>query len=66
MESCFKGGIYMINWIALWMKLFGTTTWLHVNIGFWVSMGISALVAITMVIIFWNMKPCKKTENQGK
>ena len=56
----------MINWTALWMKLFGTTTWLHVNIGFWVSMGISTLVAITMVIIFWNMKPCKKTENQGK
>ena len=46
-----------VNWSALWMKMFGTVTWLGCDIGFWVSMGISALVAVLMVIVFWSMKP---------
>ena len=54
-----------MNWTNLWMKLFGTTTWLHVDIGFWVSMGISLLVAIIMVIVFWSMKPYQ-AEKSGK
>ena len=49
-----------MNWANLWMKLFGTTTWLNIDIGFWVSMGISLLIAIIMVIVFWSMKPYQK------
>ena len=53
-----------MNWANLWMKLFGTTTWLHVDIGFWVSMGISLLVAILMVVVFWSMKPYQKKDEK--
>ena len=50
----------MVNWTNIWLHLFGTTTWLGVDIGFWISMGVSLLVAILMVIVFWGAKPCKK------
>ena len=46
-----------MNWTNLWIKLFGTTTWFNIDIGFWISMGISALVAILMAVIFLSMKP---------
>ena len=49
-----------MNWAKLWMKLFGTTTWLNINLGFWVSMGASALVAILMIIVSWSVKPYRK------
>ena len=48
-----------MKWTALWMKIFGTTTWLGVNMGFWVSMGITALIVIIMNLFFWGMKPKK-------
>ena len=51
-----------MNWTNLWMKLFGTTTWLGLDMGFWVSMGISVLVALLMVIVFWAQKPYQKPE----
>ena len=47
-------------WANIWQTLFHTTSFLGIDRGFWVSMGISALVAILMVIIFWSMKPYKK------
>ena len=53
-----------MNWTNLWLKLFHTTTWLGLNIGFWVSMGISLLVAVLMVVVFWSAKPCDKTEKK--
>ena len=53
-----------MNWAKLWLKLFGTTTWLGIDIGFWVSMGASLLVAIIMVIVFWSMKPYDKKKKQ--
>lgn len=43
----------------LWIKIFGTTTWLGIDMGFWVSMGITALIAILMNVVFWSMKPKK-------
>ena len=46
-----------MNWTALWLKLFKTTTLFGIDMGFWVSMGISALVAILMNVVFWSMKP---------
>ena len=48
-----------MNWTTLWMKLFGTTTWLGINMGFWVSMGVTALIVIVMNLVFWNMKPAE-------
>ena len=49
-----------MNFTNLWMTLFHTTTWFGIDLGFWVSMGISLLVAILMNIVFWNTKPYKK------
>ena len=46
-----------MNWAAVWMNLFGTTSFLGIDMGFWVSMGISLLVAILMNVVFWGMKP---------
>ena len=46
-----------VNWTSLWMHLFGTTEALGLDMGFWVSMGISLLVAILMNVVFWGMKP---------
>ncbi len=46
-----------VNWIALWMKIFGTTEFLGLNMGFWVSMAVVALIVIIMNVIFWSMKP---------
>ncbi len=45
------------DWAGLWMKTFGTTEWCGVNMGFWVSMAVVALVVVLQNIIFWNMKP---------
>ena len=53
----------MMNWTAIWLKLFGTTTWMGLDVGFWISMGISALVALTMVVVVWNQKPCRKPDH---
>ena len=46
-----------MNWNELWLSLFGTITWLGVDMGFWLGMGISLLVAILMNIVFWSMPP---------
>lgn len=44
---------------TLWIDIFGTTTFLGIDMGFWVSMGISLLIAILMNVVFWSMKPKK-------
>ena len=41
----------------IWMKLFGTTEFLGLNMGFWVSMLIVAVIVILMNVVFWGMKP---------
>lgn len=46
-----------MNWKMIWLSLFKTTTWLGIDIGFWISMGISLLVAIIMNVVFWSLKP---------
>ena len=46
-----------MNWSKIWMTIFGTTTWLGIDLGFWVSMGITLLIAILMNVIFWSLKP---------
>lgn len=46
-----------MNWTALWMRLFGTTTLLGLDMGFWVALAAVAVIVIAMNIIFWGMKP---------
>ncbi len=52
-----------VNWIALWMKLFGTTEFLGLNMGFWVSMAVVAIIVIVMNVVFWSMKPKKDSSS---
>ena len=47
----------MMNWNEIWLTLFGTTEWLHLNIGFWVSMNVVLLMVILLHVIFWGRKP---------
>ena len=49
-----------VNWIALWIKLFGATEFLGLNMGFWVSMAVVAIIVIVMNVVFWGMKPKKR------
>ena len=53
-----------MNWMNLWLHLFGRTELLGIDMGFWVSMGISALVALLMNVVFWGMKPKKPKKGQ--
>ena len=53
-----------VNWTSIWMSIFGTTSFLGLDMGFWVSMGISLLIAILMTIVFWGMKPKKKQSTE--
>lgn len=40
----------------IWMKLFGATEFLGLNMGFWVSMIVVAVIVILMNAVFWGMK----------
>ena len=54
-----------MNWNELWMTVFGTTHWLGLDLGFWVSM-VVALIVVAMNAVFWGMKPQKKPADQPK
>lgn len=41
------------------MKLFGTTEYLGLNMGFWVSLALVLLIVFLMNVVFWGMKPRK-------
>lgn len=49
----------MMNWAKLWMKIFGRTTFIGLDMGFWVSLVIVILIVILMNLIFWMLKPQK-------
>ena len=49
-----------MNWSNIWMRLFGSADWLGLNMGFWVSMAVVALIVVVMNVVFWGMKPRKK------
>ena len=53
-----------MKWNELWMTIFGTTHWLGLDFGFWVSMAVVALIVVVMNAVFWGMKPRKKLEDQ--
>lgn len=46
-----------MNWLNIWKKMFGTTEWLGLDMGFWVSMGVVVIIVIVMNVVFWTMKP---------
>ena len=48
-----------MNLNTIWMSVFGTAELHGLNIGFWVSMAIVAVVVLVQNIVFWTMKPKK-------
>ena len=44
-----------MDWKTLWMNLFGTTEFAGLNLGFWVAMGVVALIVVLMNLVFWCM-----------
>lgn len=55
-----------MNWTQLFLKLFGRTELLGINLGFWVAMGICLLVVVSMNLVFWGIKPGSKKKNTLK
>lgn len=49
-----------MNWEIIWMNLFGTTSFLRIDMGFWAAMAVVLLIVILMNIVFWSMKPQRK------
>lgn len=49
-----------MNWTQIWMDMFGTTEWFGLNMGFWVSSAVVALVVVIMNVVLWNMKPLSR------
>lgn len=54
-----------MNWSSIWMSIFGTTEWLGLDMGFWVSMGFVTLIVLAMNIVFWGMKPKKGVHSKS-
>ena len=66
-----------MNWNELWMTVFGTTHWLGLDLGFWASLAVVALIVVAMIAavflivvlmnaVFWGMKPQKKPTDPPK
>ena len=52
-----------MNWANIWLKLFGTTQWLGIDMGFWVSMSLCGLIVVVMNVVFWGIKPKRDDDN---
>jgi hypothetical protein len=52
--------VFMMKWTIIWMKLFGTTSFWGINLGFWVALAAVLLIVILMNVVFWTMKPKRK------
>lgn len=46
-----------MNWRKLWIHIFGTSTFMGLDMGFWVSLFVVVCIVILMNIIFWTIKP---------
>lgn len=46
-----------MNWTTIWTNLFGTTSFLGINMGFWIGMTVVLLIVILMNVLFWSIKP---------
>lgn len=55
-----------MNWKDIWMTLFGTVDLFGLDMGFWVSMAVVALIVVVMNAVFWGMKPRKKAISEAK
>ena len=55
-----------MNWKDIWMTLFGTVDLFGLDMGFWVSMAVVALIVVVMNAVFWGMKPRKKATGKVK
>lgn len=53
-----------MNWTNLWIKLFGTTKFMGLDMGFWVSIAVVIVVVILMNVIFWNMELTEKIKDK--
>ncbi len=50
-----------LGWEQLWNTIFGTDTWMGINMGFWVVMGIIAIAVLIQNIVFWRaFRPFEK------
>lgn len=54
-----------MNWATIWVNLFTTTSFLGIDIGFWIGMSVVLLIVILINVVFWSMKP-KKRSRQNK
>lgn len=46
-----------MNWTTIWMDLFGTDSFLGINMGVWAAMAVVLLIVILMNAVFWSLKP---------
>lgn len=46
-----------MNWATIWMNLFGVTSFLGINMGFWIGMAVVLWIVVLMNVVFWSMKP---------
>lgn len=49
-----------MQWARIFMKLFGRTSFLGIDMGFWVGMAVVLLIVIGMNVVFWSLKPGKR------
>lgn len=49
-----------MKWTDLWMKLFGTASFLEIDMGFWAALTGVLLIVLLMNAVFWGMKPKEK------
>lgn len=53
-----------MNWATIWMNLFGTASFLGIDMGFWVGMAVVLLIVVLMNVVFWSMKSQKPNQIQ--
>ena len=52
-----------MRWATVWMKLFGTTTFWGIDMGFWAAMAGIVLIVLLMNAVFWGLKPKAKSNS---
>lgn len=55
-----------MNWKDIWMTLFGTVDLFGLDMGFWVSMAVVALIVVVMNAVFWGMKSPQESDLQSQ
>lgn len=52
-----------MRWATVWMKLFGTTSFWEIDMGFWAAMAGIVLIVFLMNAVFWGLKPKSKSDS---